>query len=495
MNTTQLTVLALAEDALAVCQKHTNLPIYLQSLVRLTPEAAGVLAKHNYGITMDALEELHPEVAVALAPHQSGLVLRGLRVVSYESGEALAEHAGQLTLRPHELRVLESPKLAARLAREARWDVKLDSLTSLSPKVARAIAPKTIPRRGYSLSLDGLRSITADTVRTLAQTELKQLRLNGLDNITSDLATALTTSDIEIVSLAGISDGQCVISPGVIEILTASEHALDIGGESGVAKLFIRGFPADFLTKVAKSLEEVNTHEEDGERIIERFSIDLDELKYIATDHAEAIAAVGPYGTVSLRGVSDLTPELAAIFLASEGEFLLDPDQLTSVALARKLAAQDHDLWDGDPLIYNCRLLGVEAAQALVSSHVPISFPKLVSLSAGLAAALRNSDHLYLNGVATLSAEAAAELSQHAGELHLNGLQTLSAGVADALVQHKAAIYLDGITTLSYDSAIALATRDQSCGPLSLIGLQQAPFEAWEALHRCPLIVLSPPKT
>jgi len=284
------------------------------------------------------------------------------------------------------------------------------------------------------------------------------------------------------------------MSHGVIELLAASDTALDVGGESGLAKLFMRGFPADFLAAVVKSLETLKTYVGyDGEEYVDRFSIDLDELKSIAIDHAEAIAAVGPYGTVSLRGVSDLTPELAAIFLASEGEFLLDPDELTNVSLATQLAGQDRELSDGEPCIYNCRHLGVEAAQALVASRVPISFPKLVGLPVDLAAALRNSDHLHLNGVATLSAEAATELSQHAGELHLNGLQTLSADVADALVQHKAAIYLDGITTLSYDSAIALATRDQSCGPLSLLGLRQTPFEAWEALHRCPSIALSPP--
>ena len=489
-----LTVLNSAYLAAVVCQMHPNLPIYLQSLVRLTPEAAAVLATHNYGITMDALTELHPEVAAALAPHKWGLVLRGLKVVSYESGEALAEHVGQLTLHPHKLRIIESPKLAARLAEDESWCVNLNSLTSLSPEVARAIVPNTTPSTGYSLWLDSLRTITADTVRTLARTQLKKLRLDGLDIITSDLATALTTSDIGIVSLAGISVGRCVMSPGVVEILAASEHALDIGGASGVAKLFTRrGFPADFLTKVVKSLEEVNTYEDDdGEETVNRFSIDLDKLESIEIDHAVAIATIGFYGTVSLRGVSDLSPELTAIFVASEGEILLDPDQLTNVSLAKKLADQNGEFYDGEPVIYNCRHLGVDAAQALVANDVSISFPKLGRLPADLAGALRNTRGLYLNGVTTLSVEAATELSRHTGELHLNGLQTLTADVASALVQHVGDVFLDGITTLPYDSAAALSTRVAPSGQLSLMGLRHAPLEAWEAIHGCPRIVLSP---
>jgi hypothetical protein len=489
MNTNQLTALLTADDAIAVCQKHRDLPIYLQSLVRLTPEAAAVLATHTYGITLNAIEELHPEVATALAPLQWGLVLRGLQIVSYESGEALAD-IGSLTLHTNTLRVLESPKLAARLARDERWNINLNSLVSLLPDVARAMVPNATPPKGYSLSLDSLRTITADTVRQLARTALTRLSLNGLENITSDLATALTTSKIEIVSLAGISDGRCVMSQGVVEILTASDTTLDVGGETGVAELFTRGVPTDFLAALVKSLEALNTHE-DGESV-DPYQIDLDDLKDITLDQAEAITSLGYRGSASLRGLSDLSPELIAMFVNSGADIYLDPDQITDVALAKKLADQVGD--GGDLVVYNCKHLSVDAARALVISEVPMSFPKLASLSADLAAALRIAGELHLNGVTTLSADAATELSQHTYELHLNGLQTIAADVARVLVQHEDEIFLNGVTTLPHDSAVALSTRAETSRPLSLEGLRHAPPEAWEVLRGCPRIVLATPE-
>jgi hypothetical protein len=64
---------------------------------------------------------------------------------------------------------------------------------------------------------------------------------------------------------------------------------------------------------------------------------------------------------------------------------------------------------------------------------------------------------LYLNGLTTLSDEAATALAQHKGSLSLNGLTTLSDEAAKALAQHEGELFLNGLTTLSDEAAKALA--------------------------------------
>jgi hypothetical protein len=77
---------------------------------------------------------------------------------------------------------------------------------------------------------------------------------------------------------------------------------------------------------------------------------------------------------------------------------------------------------------------------------------------------------LSLNGLTTLSEEAAVALSQHKGSsLSLNGLTTLSEEAAVALSQHKGrSLSLNGLTTLSDEAAVAIG---QHKGSLSLDGL------------------------
>ena len=76
---------------------------------------------------------------------------------------------------------------------------------------------------------------------------------------------------------------------------------------------------------------------------------------------------------------------------------------------------------------------------------------------------------LHLDGLTTLSDEAAKALAQHKGTLYLNGLTTLSDEAATALAQHEGrSLSLPGLTTLSDEAAKALA---QYKGDLSLASI------------------------
>ncbi|MBM3997685.1 MAG: DUF1588 domain-containing protein [Planctomycetes bacterium] len=108
---------------------------------------------------------------------------------------------------------------------------------------------------------------------------------------------------------------------------------------------------------------------------------------------------------------------------------------------------------------------------------------KLKELSAEDARRLAQdrSGRLLLNGLTTLSPEAAKELARFDGWLSLNGLASLSDEVADALGQHKGHLHLDGLTKIADAAAKALARHN---GELSLKRLTSLSDEAATALAK-----------
>jgi beta-lactamase regulating signal transducer with metallopeptidase domain len=143
------------------------------------------------------------------------------------------------------------------------------------------------------------------------------------------------------------------------------------------------------------------------------------------------------------------------------------------------------------PLILNgLTTLSDEAATALAQHKGHLFLDGLTTLSAEAATALaQNEANLSLDGLTTLSTEAAKALAQHKGSyLSLNSLTTLSAEAAQALAQHKGDLSLNGLTTLSAEAAKALA---QHKGDLSLNGLTTLSAEAATALtqHKCALFL------
>jgi hypothetical protein len=122
------------------------------------------------------------------------------------------------------------------------------------------------------------------------------------------------------------------------------------------------------------------------------------------------------------------------------------------------------------------------AAEALAKrGGYNLSLNGLTSLSAEAAQALaKDKGELSLNGLTSLSAEAAQALAKHEGGLSLNGLTSLSAEAAQALAKHNEYLFLDGLTSLSAEAAQALAKHEGWL--LSLDGLTSLSAEAAQAL-------------
>jgi hypothetical protein len=142
-------------------------------------------------------------------------------------------------------------------------------------------------------------------------------------------------------------------------------------------------------------------------------------------------------------------------------------------------------------MITNClplnglKKLTPDVAQALAGySKGPLLLNGLTTLSAEAATALaQHEDSLSLNGLTTLSDEVATALAQHTGRLSLNGLTTLSPEAIKALARHKGALEFDGLTTLSAEAVKALAQHKGTMS-LSLAGLTTLSAEAVKALAR-----------
>lgn len=90
---------------------------------------------------------------------------------------------------------------------------------------------------------------------------------------------------------------------------------------------------------------------------------------------------------------------------------------------------------------------------------------------------------MLLNGLTTLSAEAAAELAKFNHVLLLNGLTDLSRETAAALARSTGRLALDGLTRLSVDIARTLAASNAS---LTFRGLTEIDFDVVTVLAQAP---------
>jgi len=120
--------------------------------------------------------------------------------------------------------------------------------------------------------------------------------------------------------------------------------------------------------------------------------------------------------------------------------------------------------------------LGVPPTFAQDTAHI-----KDLSVEDAKRLAQYKSGRLLLNGLTTLTLDAAKELAKHEGWLSLNGLTSLSNEAAEALGEHKGYLHLDGLTKISDATAKALARHK---GELSLKGLTSLSDEAGIALAK-----------
>ncbi|MFM7072178.1 MAG: DUF1588 domain-containing protein, partial [Planctomycetota bacterium] len=285
---------------------------------------------------------------------------------------------------------------AQRLAQDKRGGLNLSSVTTLSPEVAKELAKLD----GW-LWLNGITALTNESAAALAQHK-GMLHLNGLTNLSDECAAALARHSGEL-SLNGLTS---------LSVESAREFAKHAGG-----RLYLKG---------------------------------------ITTLSVEAVQAIaqrkvgGPTGQqVHLEGLTTLSAETAAVLAQTPAQLWdgrLPAIKTLPADVARALAKRQGTIY-----LEGLTTLSDETAQAL-QGKLDGNLPNLTSLTPVSAKALGESTRI-LNGLTTMSEDLAQAIADNGrGALHLNGLKTLTPEAARFICKREGDVHLNGLTTFPDDA-------------------------------------------
>ena len=482
----------------------------------LTVEEATRLAQQKSGrLLLDGLKSLSAEVATELARHEGWLSLNGLITISEEAAAALGQHKRALHL--DGLTKISGATAAALAAH--RGELSLNGLTAISDDAAKALAGHT----GGRLFLNGLTTLSPGAARALSQRKgggpTYQMRLDGLTSLSTAAAAALAS--IHPHSWNGNLPGFKTIPLEVARALAKREHGLSFEGLTQLAdeaaivlgKKLSGNLPA--LASLSPALAKVIAQSR-GNLVLNSLTTLSDEAAKALTENAQN------RGALFLNGLTKLSPEAARSICRREGYLYLNglttiPDEVLKALAEHKSPGYARPIvyfdglttlsdegatvlaswpkWSGElPVLPTLsehgaaafassryfrgnlpavKTLSVEATRALAQRNGNLSLDGLTSLTGEAAAALaeHHGGTLSLDGLKTLPDKAAAALATHDGWLSIDGLVVLSPGAAKALAQHRGDwLFLDGLTSLSDEAAKSLA---QHRGAVSLRGLNK----------------------
>lgn len=161
--------------------------IELPGVSRLTADEAASLAECPALVVLTGLRELPSDAAAALARHRGiGLVIGGLATLPPDVAEPLAGCRSLQGMLLPDLVRLDSPALAARLARQD--NVFLPKVTTLTPEVASALRGN----QGGSLGLPGLTTLDTATAERLAGSGYFEITLGSAAMLTPETAAAIS---------------------------------------------------------------------------------------------------------------------------------------------------------------------------------------------------------------------------------------------------------------------------------------------------------------
>lgn len=393
---------AISDESARALARHTGGRLFLNGLTTLSGEAGKALAKRNGGgpsfaVSLEGLTSLSVEAAAALADshgHNWHGHLPAFKTVSVEVAQAFAKEGANirsmtgLTTISDEAARLLLPKIggnlpelktlspeAAKTLAKARGSLVLDSLTSLSDEVAKALT-EDAHNRG-NLYLGGLTTITPDTARAICRRE-GDLYLNGLTTIPDDVLKALAEHR----------------SPGYARPIVYLDGLTTVSDEGAAV---LASWP--------------------------KWSGKLPVLPSLSEQAAKALATSRNFKG-SLPALKTLSPKVARALAQRKGNLSLDG--LTSLSDESAAALAEHH--GGTLSLGGLTNLSDSAAEALAQHNGRLSLGGLTTLSSGAAQALAGyqGDWLLLDGLTTLSDDAAKALAQRQGVMSVVGLKSLS---------------------------------------------------------------------
>lgn len=493
--------------------------LYLPDLVELEPDAARILSSIPLDSLALHLSELSATTARVLASTASkNLVV--MAPLTPETVRALSWFRGE-SLGLSELHDLDLDTLAVLVQSQSSMELQLSSLT---PDVARVLSTL------QSLSITGLKELSAASALELVDGPLKQLSLRHLSSLDVETAQVLADADLRYLSLEGLD----TLPPKVLSLFSQSKPKfLNLKGLSQLeldtalrlveagphlrVQLGVSQLTAESAAVIGPHLSRFSL---DGLEVLEpevapflvqSSSLELPALRTLSEKAARVLVS-GSISRLSL-GLPELSLDVARVLSDYSGERLeLGLTQLTP-DLARHLVGSSatHLVLDG------LTALDVETAEVLIQAPLQyLSLKGLERLETGVAAQLKAADAsmtIVLDGLRYYDAETLAVFVERSMEpkdprvirqldvasaqhlmslhvIHLPGLAELSPDTAAVLAGAKR-VRLDGLTRISPASARALAAFE---GSLMELGLTVLDIEIAQQLSELESVTLSLPR-
>ena len=459
----------LAPEAAVELARHNGW-LSLGGLAEISDAAAAALAEHKGPLSLDGLKSLSDAAAASLARNQGELSLAGLPTLSDAAAKALAEHkGGRLVLNGvTTLSPAAATALAQRKGGNHTCPLRLQGLTTLSVEAAEALGK--IPGIGWDGRILGMKTITADVARALAQPD-RPLSLEGLTALPDDVAAILMEK--RLTKLNGLTE----LSPQAAKALAATRR------DHNHAPLFLNGLktlPDEVATELQGAtncdlhLDGLTSLSPAAARAISQRSRDLylNGLKTIPDDTLQALAEhrgnPDQRFYVFLDGLTAISGE-GAQTLVGWPKWRGTLPGITSLDEKGAAALAASTRWDG--ALPALAKIDAATAKALAGHRGNLRLDGLTTLTPDVAKVLaeHRGGELSLDGLGELPDALAPILAGRPGRLSLDGLKSLSPAAAQALAAHEGDwLFLDGVTTLSNEAADEVAKHR---GVVSLLGL------------------------
>lgn len=457
--------------------------LFLDDVTELSPEAARALAEFPGQVSLNGLTEASPELVRALGD-LTKRSLKGVTSLSPEAAAAVVEGFRGASLK---LNLTSLPaETAKELARGTRNDLFLDRLTELSDEAAAALGECNVT----NLWLRGLTDLSAGAAKGLASIKGRTLgptlRLDSLRSLSPEAAEALAASDITSLELTGLETLSAETARALArsKAFTGSLPGLtELSADAAAALGTFAGKKAGGDNPNTLNLFGLTTLSPEAARGLAAFKgkLELDGLAEIDADTAAALAQyAGP--RLSLKGLKTLSVETAAELAkakAWDGE-LRSLRSLSDEAAAALAGFEGQGLAIFVPL-------SDRAVRALAGFRGSSLYLRVSRLSDEAVRALAGfkGDNLSLAGLREPTAEltrllpefACKKLSLHPWEWNLGRSDPVTLADARLVAAYAARLgktcVLPGITGFETPAAVEVAkTLAASSGSLSIPNLK-----------------------
>jgi hypothetical protein len=457
--------------------------LFLDDVTDISPEAARKLAEFPGQVSLNGLTEASPELVRALGD-LTKRSLKGVTSLSPEAAAAVVEGFRGASLK---LNLTSLPaETAKELARGTRNDLFLDRLTELSDEAAAALGECNVT----NLWLRGLTDLSAGAAKGLASIKGRTLgptlRLDSLRSLSPEAAEALAASDITSLELTGLETLSAETARALArsKAFTGSLPGLtELSADAAAALGTFAGKKAGGDNPNTLNLFGLTTLSPEAARGLAAFKgkLELDGLAEIDADAAAALAQyAGP--RLSLKGLKTLSVETAAELAKAKAW----DGELRSLRSLSDEAAAALAGFEGQGLVIFVPLSD-RAVRALAgfrgsSLYLRVSRP---SDEAARALAGFKGDNLSLAGLREPSAEltrllpefACKKLSLHPWEWNLGRSDPVTLADARLVAAYAARLgktcVLPGITGFETPAAVEVAkTLAASSGSLSIPNLK-----------------------